>query len=121
MNMELSLTPGDTAVKEDVDAARKGDKAAFIKLLETSKVTMYNVASRMLSDKHDIEDALQETVANAWKGIRKLKSDEFFKTWLIRILINECLPPKESSNNCMKGVNLKNHICYFLNQRVYIL
>ncbi|WP_279325445.1 sigma factor, partial [Clostridium sp. D53t1_180928_C8] len=37
-----------------------------------------------------IEDDIQNTVVKAYEKINTLKKDEFFKTWLIRILINEC-------------------------------
>ncbi|MBC8061297.1 MAG: sigma-70 family RNA polymerase sigma factor, partial [Clostridiaceae bacterium] len=47
-------------------------------------------ALSMLGNKHDIEDAMQETIVKAYKGILNLKKEEYFKTWLIRILINEC-------------------------------
>lgn len=44
----------------------------------------------MLSEKEDIEDAIQNTIIKSYEGIIYLRKNEFFKTWLIRILINEC-------------------------------
>jgi RNA polymerase sigma-70 factor (ECF subfamily) len=51
---------------------------------------MYRVAVSMLGSKEDIEDSIQNSIIKAYEGIIKLKKNEYFKTWLIRILINEC-------------------------------
>lgn len=44
----------------------------------------------MLGNDYDCEDAIQETIAKAFSKIDTLKNDKYAKTWLIRILINEC-------------------------------
>ncbi|MGN4445163.1 RNA polymerase sigma factor [Bacillus cereus group sp. MYBK79-1] len=79
-------------VKEetDVSLAKKGDHEAFIALIHTEKVKMYRIAKAMLRDETNIEDAIQATILKAYENIKKLKKEEFFQTWLIRILINEC-------------------------------
>lgn len=74
----------------DVKLAKKGDKEAFGRLIESNKVSMYRVAISMLESKEDTEDAIQNSIIKAYEGITKLKKNEYFKTWLIRILINEC-------------------------------
>ncbi len=51
---------------------------------------LYKIARTRLQSDDDISDALQETVISAFKSIKKLKNDEYFKTWLIKILINNC-------------------------------
>ncbi|MED0965868.1 RNA polymerase sigma factor [Bacillus paramycoides] len=79
-------------VKEetDVSLAKKGDHKAFMALIHTEKVKMYRIAKAMLHDETNIEDAMQATILKAYENIKKLKKEEFFQTWLIRILINEC-------------------------------
>ncbi|MDT3495112.1 sigma-70 family RNA polymerase sigma factor [Bacillus toyonensis] len=79
-------------VKEetDVSLAKKGDHEAFMALIHTEKVKMYRIAKAMLHDETNIEDAIQTTILKAYENIKKLKKEEFFQTWLIRILINEC-------------------------------
>lgn len=52
--------------------------------------TLYRIGISMLKDEKDCEDAVQETLLNAYGNLHKLRKEEFFKTWLIRILINEC-------------------------------
>ncbi|SCC43788.1 sigma-70 family RNA polymerase sigma factor [Bacillus mycoides] len=79
-------------VKEetDVSLAKKGNHEAFMTLIHTEKVKMYRIAKAMLRDETNIEDAMQATIFKAYENIKKLKKEEFFQTWLIRILINEC-------------------------------
>ncbi|QWG29056.1 sigma-70 family RNA polymerase sigma factor [Bacillus mycoides] len=79
-------------VKEetDVSLAKKGNHEAFMTLIHTEKVKMYRIAKAMLRDETNIEDAMQATILKAYENIKKLKKEEFFQTWLIKILINEC-------------------------------
>ncbi|MBC6972871.1 sigma-70 family RNA polymerase sigma factor [Bacillus sp. Xin] len=81
-----------TIVKEesDVSLAKKGDHEAFVSLIHTQKVQLYRIAKAMLYDENDVEDAIQTTILKAYENIKNLKSEEFFQTWCIRILINQC-------------------------------
>ncbi|WP_160676404.1 sigma-70 family RNA polymerase sigma factor [Clostridium sp. C8-1-8] len=89
--MEFISTIRETETSElDVRLAKKGDKEAFGRLIEEYKVSLYRVALTMLTEKQDIEDAIQNTIIKAYEGIIYLRKNEFFKTWLIKILINEC-------------------------------
>lgn len=74
----------------DVKLAKKGDKKAFERLINDNITSMYRVATSILKHKEDVEDAFQNTIIKAYESIDGLKKDNFFKTWLIRILINEC-------------------------------
>ena len=77
--------------KEDnIIKAKKGNKEAFINLIEENLISMYRVAKGILLSQEDIDDAIQNTILLSYKNINTLKKNEFFKTWLIRILINEC-------------------------------
>ncbi len=85
----------------DVRLAKKRDKEAFGRLIECNKVSMYRVAVSMLENKEDVEDAIQNSIIKAYEGIIKLKKNEYFKTWLIRILINECKSILKINNKVM--------------------
>ena len=78
-----------------VKRAKRGDKEAFCNLVRVNKVAIYRVAKSILNKEEDIEDAVSEAILKAYKNIKTLKNDDFFKTWLIRIVINE-------SNNLYK-------------------
>ncbi|MTK13684.1 MAG: sigma-70 family RNA polymerase sigma factor [Clostridiaceae bacterium] len=75
---------------QDIKLAKKGDKSAFVRIIEDNKASMYRVAVSILNNEQDVEDALQNTIIKAYEGIVSLKKNQYFKTWLIRILINEC-------------------------------
>ncbi len=51
---------------------------------------MYHVAKTLLYRDADCADAIQETIVKAFSKLHTLKSDAYAKTWLTRILINEC-------------------------------
>lgn len=94
--------PWERDVIKDVDInvrkAKLGDKEAFKKLMEDNRASMYRVAKSILIREEDVEDAVGEAILKSYKNISSLKNDIFFKTWLIRIVINE-------SNNIYKKRN----------------
>lgn len=51
---------------------------------------MYCTAKTILNNDQDCADAMQETIVKAFQKIHTLRKDKYAKTWLIRILINEC-------------------------------
>jgi RNA polymerase sigma-70 factor (ECF subfamily) len=51
---------------------------------------MYATAKSILQRDTDCADAISETIVKAFSGIEKLRQDKYAKTWLMRILINEC-------------------------------
>ena len=59
-------------------------------LIIDSERQMYVTARSILSEDQDCADAIQETIVKAFSKINSLKQDAYAKTWLIRILINEC-------------------------------
>lgn len=77
-------------MKEDVIRAQAGDKKAFIRLIHSMEPRLYNVSRSILKNDEDCADAAQEAIIKAYKGLASLKNPDFFGTWLIRILINEC-------------------------------
>ncbi len=52
--------------------------------------TLYRVSYSILPEKCDREDAVQSCLEKAWKRRRALREERYLKTWLVRILINEC-------------------------------
>lgn len=70
--------------------AMNGDKNAFISIIEKEKKGLYKVACCYLSNEEDRADAIQETILTCFEKLDTLKEPRFFRTWLIRILINKC-------------------------------
>lgn len=73
-----------------VKRAQKRDNQAFVELMELEKQDMYKVARSYLRSPEDIADAMQDTIITCYEKIESLKDPKYFKTWLIRILINKC-------------------------------
>ncbi|MGN0354361.1 MAG: RNA polymerase sigma factor [Muricoprocola sp.] len=73
-----------------INKAQKGDPDAFVELMESCKGSMYRVAKGFFFSDADIADAMAETVLLAYEHLSELKQEKYFKTWLIRILINVC-------------------------------
>lgn len=73
-----------------IEEAKNKDPDAFDQLMRTQLQKMYRIAISMLQNEEDAADAIQETVLRCWQKIGQLKNDDYFQTWLIRILINQC-------------------------------
>ena len=52
--------------------------------------TLYRVSYSILRQRCDREDAVQNCLEKAWKKRKSLRDERYLKTWLVRILINEC-------------------------------
>ena len=73
-----------------VKKAQQGDADAFIELIERNKMTLQRVAYGYFRGEEDVADAIQDTILDAFEHLRELKKPEYFRTWLVRILMNNC-------------------------------
>ena len=73
-----------------VKKAKSGDSGAFAQLIRMNTQSMYKVAWAYLKNDEDVADAIQETILKCYEKLSTLKKDSYFKTWMIRILINKC-------------------------------
>lgn len=73
-----------------VKKAMKGDDGAFAELIKSNMQSMYKTAWVYLKNDQDIADAIQDTILTCYEKLGTLRKPEFFKTWMIRILINNC-------------------------------
>ena len=62
----------------------------FALRIEGMQDGLYRVAYGLLLNQADCADAVQESIFKAWRGIRTLREEKHLRTWLTRILINEC-------------------------------
>lgn len=65
-------------------------KEIFTQKVLDCEQTLYRISLSMLKNEKDCEDAVQETILTGFRKLDTLKSEEFFTTWLVRILINQC-------------------------------
>ena len=73
-----------------IKKARKGDGEAFTRLMQAHMQDMYKTAWAILRNDEDAADAVSDTILACWEKLYQLKQDRYFKTWMIRILINNC-------------------------------
>lgn len=57
----------------------------------TDRQSMIRIAFAYLGNEEDVADAMQETILSAFEKLDTLRRAEYFRTWLIRILINQCI------------------------------
>ena len=74
-----------------VEAARNGDREAFVDLIRVRSDRLFAIAQRVLRDIDRAEDALQDALVIAWRDLRGLRDPDRFDAWLQRLLINVCI------------------------------
>ncbi len=72
-------------------SARRGDPAAFERLVGSYRRELYAHCYRMLGSVQDAEDALQESLLGAWRGIAGFEGRSSLRAWLYRVTTNACL------------------------------
>lgn len=77
-------------MEELIQRARAGDASAFVELMESQKSTLYKVARSYLHNDADAADAISETVLACFEKLDTLRQPQYFRTWLVRILIRKC-------------------------------
>ncbi len=94
-----------------VDKASKKDEMAFTTLIHMIEQEMYKIAKIKLKNDDDIYEAMQNSIILIYKNLRKLKDKKFFRTWSMRILINECLKIlNKTKMNCERYVEYDENI-----------
>lgn len=73
-----------------VRAASMGDKQAFVSLIDLHRQSMYATAMAITRSEDDALDAIQDTLLTMWEKLDTLKDPGAFKTWMTRILVNNC-------------------------------
>ena len=89
--MSELVDEGESGAEERrIEAARRGDLAAFNWLVLRYQTRVYNLCYRMLSDPDEAADATQEAFLSAYRAIGRFKGGQF-RAWVLRIASNACL------------------------------
>jgi RNA polymerase sigma-70 factor (ECF subfamily) len=73
-----------------VQRATRGDASACREIVEQHSAGMYSRALRMVRDRSEAEDLVQESFARAFGRLRQFDSTYRLSTWLYRIVVNSC-------------------------------
>ncbi len=89
--MKTDPTTSTVNEHELLEAARRGDEDAFGRLVGQYRAELHAHCYRMLGSVPDAEDALQEALLGAWRGLPRFEGRSSFRSWLYRIATNACL------------------------------
>ncbi|MEU1279273.1 sigma-70 family RNA polymerase sigma factor [Streptomyces sp. NPDC005805] len=89
--MPTDLPPPDTDDALLAVRAAEGDEEAFELLVRRHAPPMIRLATRLLGDRGEAEDAVQEAFVGAWRRLPEFQSRASFGTWIYRIVTNRCL------------------------------
>jgi len=74
-----------------IEECKKGNSQAQFKLYKQYSKAMYNLAHRILNNREDAEDILQEAFVDCFRNIGSFRFESTFGAWLKMILVNKCI------------------------------
>ena len=88
------------------------NKQEFTRRVLAVENKLYRISCGMLRNPQDRMDAVQEAVVKAWANVHRLRREEYFETWLTRILINECHNIQNARKNIVQLESLSEQGAY---------
>ena len=74
-----------------IEECRKGSSKAQFSLYDQYSKAMYNLAFRILNNREDAEDILQEAFVDCFRNIKSFRFESTFGAWLKKIVVNKCI------------------------------
>lgn len=90
----------------DVDLARQGDDQAFNRLVRPLRGELHAHCYRMLGSGYDADDALQEALLRAWRGLDRFEGRSSLRSWLYTVATRTCLDAVSSRSRRALPVDL---------------
>ena len=89
--MKPDPTTSTVNERELLEAARRGDEDAYGRLVGQYRAELHAHCYRMLGSVPDAEDALQEALLRAWRGLPRFEGRSSLRSWLYKVATNACL------------------------------
>jgi RNA polymerase sigma-70 factor (ECF subfamily) len=77
--------------REIIERSKKGNRQAQYQLYKMYAKAMFNICLRMMNDREDAEDMLQESFSEAFRRLDSFRHESTFGAWLKMIVINKCI------------------------------
>ena len=85
----------------------------FAQLVREHKSTIYTVCYMFSHDEDEVNDLLQETLINMWKGIDSFREESKISTWIYRVALNTCLLQERKKKREVPKVPLSMNVNFF--------
>ncbi len=96
----------EVAVDSDLTQARAGDEAAFTRLVQPLRRELHAHCYRMLGSSYDADDALQDALIRAWRGLARFEGRSSLRSWLYTVATRTCLDTAETRGKRAVPVDL---------------
>jgi len=80
---------------EIIERVLKGELALFEILIRRNNALLYKTGRSYSYDHEDTQDLMQDTFVDAYKSLSKFENRSSFKTWIVRIMLNNCFRKKQ--------------------------
>ncbi|MDX9905556.1 MAG: RNA polymerase sigma factor [Bacteroidales bacterium] len=93
MNNPIRLSNVEQAdiSRDIIERSKKGNRQAQYQLYRQYAKAMFNICNRMMNDRADAEDMLQESFSEAFRRLDSFRNESTFGAWLKMIVINRCI------------------------------
>ena len=80
-----------TIQRSVIESCKKGNRISQYALYNQYSKAMYNLAYRMMNNREDAEDMIQESFSVAFRKLKSFRYESTFGAWLKTIVINRCI------------------------------
>ena len=106
MNDQATLPPAQLSDTELVDRILSGEKQFFEWIMRRYNQRLFRVGVSILGSDAEVEDAMQNAYIKAYQHLNKFEQRASLSTWLVKILMNECLAQKNKKAR-LKLINIE--------------
>lgn len=88
---KLQATGNKEIHRDIIEGCKKGNQRDQYKLYQLYSKAMFNICYRMMNNREEAEDLLQDSFTDAFYRLQSFRYDSSFGHWLKRIVVNNCI------------------------------